>query len=348
MHKHSMPRIVIAMLLVLLAGMVTPLLWPLAMTQAIYFLPVLLCFITVWAGPVPGAAMSAAILLSSIMSGGAAMGAGLAALVVVPAAANHWTLERRLPFFKALKIALAVQLGCTLLIAAGLYLYTRMDLVDIMTENLRLAINALPVATQNQIIQTFARMGMVGDNYRTLQPLLITESQRVILFDRVAALLNESLRLSLPGDALCGSVIGALLTVTLPRYWCARRGLEPQVNYVPLTQWRVPLDVVAGIAGCLVVAYIVERAGLMAVAGASATLLALLMAALQIHGGAALVRMLKQNGVKHRMRMLLLAIGLMPGMFILYLGGVYSLLFGSHGAIPIIQKRMRNKEGDDK
>lgn len=355
MRKPSAKSLIFALLVALLISISQPLtaVW----VVPLCLMPILISVLYAWAGWIPaavaslGSVVSLTVIASQLgvtdMLG--LFAAGCAVILVLPAAVSCWMLEKRQPFFRRMIVSAVVQtaalLGCT----AVVYLGLKIDLVDKMIEVLRMGIDIMPAEARLTLLQNMAMQGLL-----TEESVEMMNTGFVTMFDLNQALdqaldtMHYMYKQAMPAVVLNSGLLSGVLMTTVPGLICARRGDEPQAEYIPMSGWFLPSSAVSGIAVCLISSYAL---GWMNVSGYEAVTIVFTMLGgtlLTLQGIAALSRGLKQAGRRRGSRIALITAALLfAGQFV-QIAGAMSALFGRKGAISgWFRKRMEEKRKED-
>jgi hypothetical protein len=138
----------------------------------------------------------------------------------------------------------------------------------------------------------------------------------------------------------------------------AKRGDERSEGFAPLSEWRVPNNVIFSTAGSLALSIMLTGMGITGADSLANVVLTALYMLLTIQGFSGVLRRMKARGITRRVRNLFIALVLLFGdtrffqlldiKSVLRLIGIYITLFGSGGAIRIIIKKRENHGGDEK
>lgn len=347
----SWGRIAAGVVLAILGTLVMPLL----MSFMTIFLcaPVLVALLYAWSGPLPALVAAAGTVMMCALFGAPAMVAGLLALML-PALGAILLLHRRLPFFRAMALSIAIQLGLLLLTVAFAWLLVQRDLVSALADYMRAAVESLaPGSFEEQFYQVFlismGRMGWFGTPDIDFMAATLSAAEQAQLSEQLIGIVDAGLRLNLVSIILCSGTMTGILNYALPAKVCSRRGDEPLVPYKHLHEWRLTRDMIIGLPACTLVCYIALNMGLAGTDSAYVALMNLCYLAFAFQGAGALARRMRGMGVSGGKRTALAALMMLFLQWVLSLMGVYSALFGSRGLISdYLRKRAEKKSrGDD-
>lgn len=358
MKGHSVQSILLATLAAVVLAAIQPFVFMFSMMLCVA--PVVLAVLYAWGGVLPAAVFSVGTVgsLAALGASGGAVSpalAGLGALcaLVAPGAAAVYLLEKRLPFFRRMLIAIGVQTAALLACAAVIYLGMKLDLVDMITGYLREMLMQQPEEVKLMFLEGCYRAGMLTEeSIRELTTGIRLPSDIRDAIDQVMELSNYQLKQSLPGMLMGSGVLSGILMTYFPSLISVRRGAEPVVPHVPLYGWFMPTHLIGGVAVCLVSGVVLR---LMGNQSAMAVMLVFSLLASYlciIQGMAAITRRFREVGAGKGARIGLIGAALVFAPQFLEFAGIASALFGRKGAVSLwMRKRMeemeKNREDDD-
>ncbi len=275
---------------------------------------------------------------SGAVAGGFAL-CGLIALVL-PGWVSILMLRRRRPFYQGLLTAVGTQIIMLTAVVCLCYLGYRVDLAERVIGFMRGMADITTQSAQLQLIDNFYLNGLLTrEAYEKVATGIVTSGDIKTLLNQGFDNLAYQLRLRLPSLLLTSGLATGLFLHTLPSLVCVRRGDEPQVDYHPISDWRLPARAVTGILVCVATGFILQ---LMQVEGAAVVTMTIMQVAqmlCMVQGAAALSRRFKETGISRGKRIALIAAGvLLAGGFIAFLGAASALL-GRKGMITAWMKR---------
>jgi hypothetical protein len=332
-------------------GVVCGLALPLLMVFSAWVLPLTVIFalLWVWAGW-PSVAVGALSVLV-IGSRYPFLGWGAAAamlLLTAPGVLAAALTDRRRPFFRAVGISVALQLGAMVLVTAIAWLIFRQNLVDVATGSARGLLEELPLARQHFLILQLGQMGFFGSNTGiNFSNAILTNDQLKSLVDQLFGTINSGLKETLPAYVLTAGATSGGLAYAGAAWIRVRRGDAPSIPFVKPDGWRLNADLIIGPPALAAVCLLLDRLG---VSGADAAYVALLSLAellFTVQGIGVLERRMKPMGMAPGYRTGITVAALIIGYRVMPFLGLYSALFGSEGLISKqIRKRMDGK-GDE-
>gem|GEM_PF-3549160 len=309
--------------------------------------PLLTALIYAYFGPVAALFMFLAGTGSAAINFGAefALIGGLAS--VIPASVVLYGLTRRKPYFQRMRDAILAQFAAIVLALAYAYFRTEGDLLGFAGAGLDAMLRQQSPEFIGTLFSMLASAGVippaVSEGASTL------DAQRLVLQELFTGFMPDFQRL-LPGLLLEYSVLGGLLTTVWSSIVCVRRGDEPPVPHVPLTEWHVPNRLTLGVGATAILSVLLQSSG---VQGAEQLVLAvtnLLYLIFMIEAMAVIAKMLRLRGSGRGFRTFMLIMLVFFAPFLLRLVGAYFCLFGPKGLISTYIKKRRQKsegEGDD-
>jgi len=354
LKKPSVKRILIGSVLAVLIGLLQPSIFMTAFLVCLT--PVCIAALYAWAGWIPAAVASVGTVWSigcfaSIADGmsPALAGACAAFVFVLPAAAGIIALEKRLPFFQRMAITIGAQTAALLGFACLVYLGLKVDMVDALTGMLRSSIEMMPDETLGSYLNLFAMYGILNEeSIKELTEGIVLRSDIKKVLDQAFDLINYQFRLLMPALLLNSGLISGMMITAFPSRICTKRGDEPDVGHVPMTDWFLPSRVVGGIAVCLLTGFALQYMkveGAMAVTTVFTTLCATLCI---VQGIAAINRRFRDTGAPKGVRVGLTVAGLLFAMGFLEIVGALSALFGRNGFFSAwMRKKMEENRKDD-
>lgn len=351
MGKLSTKRIVASCVIALFCGVLFP--FMLAFAPFLVLMPMILALLYVWAGLWPvtvavGAALASLVFLSMQLGSPLFLALGVPA-ALLPGIYVVVLLRRRVKFFQALMHSIVAQiLGLALALVAA-RLLAGADLVGALLNWFVAWVDAQPLPDTQSWLLTLGRMGLFGAGTGVDFSLpLMTLDQQNMLVGLWVDMADRSLRLNMPSTLLSSGVISGILCYLLAARSCARRGVEPRVDYVHLYDWRLPKSMIIGLPACTLICVIALQFGATGAESARVALLNLCYTAFAIQGAGALTRRLRQTGASSGRRGLLALFLLVFARWLLSAMGLYSALFGSRGLISeTIRKHNENHPGGD-
>jgi hypothetical protein len=336
--RYDLGRIGAGCLIAALLAVLSP--FSVALSSVVFVPTVFIAFLYAWSGAIPASFLSVGTVGAFYMLGNAYGGfgwvaAGIALLsIVLPAWCSVVLLNKRPPFFRGLRLSIALQAAASLLSMAVLWLGTRTDLADLFVSILSNFYERQAPETLQMMSAMFTQMGL-NITSETI-PLLIEE-------------LGVSLRASLATMIVCSSVITGIFSYAWPCYIRLRRGDEPPVDMKLLGEWRLPKNMIVGLPACVIACLILYRMGVSGADSAYNAVLNLAVLAFDVQAVGAISRLLKKNGAPRGRRILLITLALLFLRYFLPFLGLYSALFGSQGLISefLRKKADENHRGDE-
>ncbi len=313
--------------------------------------PLIIALLYAWSGPVPAFLAGAVTLSFSYLMGENPVQMMLVCALglVLPGLGYVLLLRARCPFFQGMQMTIALQLGALLLALGAARVMLNEDLVGAFLGYARHAVSQLPVGLVNQYLLLFGRLGMVsapGVDFSMpfLMPLVQTQ-----LIESLFANLETGVRVMMPAMLLSYGVMLGMTGYALPAWVCARRGEEPPVPIVHLSDWRLPKTMIIALPACTLLLWILLQAGMLGADAAYQALLGLTGLAFAVQGAAALSRRMRLSGAARGRRLLMIAFGWIFARWLFTTIGVWSALMGSKGLITeYLRKRNDNTpKGDD-
>lgn len=351
MKKPSVKRVIIASVIALLPGLLQPV--TIALNMALCTAPILISLLFAWAGWIPASVMALTTVVSigltspvSYGVNGVLAGAAAFAVLVLPAGAAVWMLEKRMPFFRRMAVQIAAQTAALLLFMMVIYLGFKLDLVDMITAWIAETIRFMPAELLTAMIQNFAMSGMLTqESIEAITTGFITWADVQQVFDQALDTMNYQMKMSMPTMVLTSGLLTGLLTTSLPSWICARRGDEPQVDHRPVYTWRLPAKVVAGILVCSLTGIALQLMEVSGSQGVTVVFSSLGSTLFMIQGIAALHRRFRENGLRPGPRRALVVLVALFASQLLSIIGTASALFGRKGLVTgWMRKRMEEKE----
>ena len=305
-----------------------------------------------WAGPLPAALFLGAAMFSLAAWFGGAVAAAGALIIGVPSVLIIALMRARAPFFTRMKAAVGAQLGVMLALILILYAALGRSLVDVAMDMFKSWVDGLSPQLAQLALQQFALTGM-----GTLMPMetaqqILTEglsrAETLAMLHGIFDTTGQALRLGLPAMLLSSGLVTGIFATALPGCVLARRGGD--LEYVPLSQWRLPPQVTIGALVCLATAGALWAAK---ADGAESVLNAVLTGGMTVYaaaGAAALSRRFRESGRSRGVRIAMIIAGLWFVPRLIAIIGLASALFGRQGLVTgYMKKKMKdqNKEDDD-
>lgn len=355
LKKPTAKRLIGALAIALLISVTQPI--TAAFIVPVCVVPVLISILYAWAGWIPAAVASVGTVLSLTnlaVQMGLSEYAGLIALgcvcvLVLPAVVSCVLLEKRQPFFRRMAVSVFVQTAMLLGCVAVIYLGFKVDLVDAVIDLFSSAVLWMPEDAILMLVQNFAMTGMLNaESMEMIESGFLTGEQMAQLFAQAFDTMRYLYKLTMPAMLMSSSLLTGVLMTTGPGLICARRGDEPQVDYLPMSGWFMPSRMVGGLAVCLITGYALQWMEVSGAEAAAMTISTLCGTALTLQGIAALSRGLKQSGRKRGARIAMILAGLALASTFVQIAGAMSALFGRKGAISgWMRKRMEEKRKED-
>lgn len=354
LKKPSVLRIIAASIVAALLGLVQPLFFMSAFM--ICLTPIALTALYAWAGWIPVVIGSAGtvgtISWFAGISGGmppVLAGASAAIVFVLPALVAIVAQNRRIPFFRRMAATIAVQTAALLGFACMVYLGMKVDLVDALADMMRSSMEAASTETLVSCLNMFAMYGILNEeSIEGLTTGFVLWSDVRNALDQAFDLIRYQLRQTMPALLLNSGLISGVLLAAVPGRICSRRGDQPDVGYVPLTQWFLPARVTGIVALCVATGCAMQWSGVEG-ADAMTTVFTTIGSTLcLIQGLASIHRRFRMTGTARGVRITLTILCLMFATTFLELVGAMSALFGSKGAISTwMRKRNEENRKDD-
>jgi len=350
LKKPTTGKLVAGIIFALIAGVLDIFLLPFSMFALA--LPVLISALYAWAGIIPAAVASITAAGVMAFTFGPFMLWAVPLALVAPAVIVIYLLERGEPFFKRLRIGLFAQFLAVALTLGFAYMILKVDLADALINYLQGMFVDQPHELLDMFLDGMAAMGLSEFAIEGERSAAQRAEQLNWLLDRLLV----SLKYALPSVIISSCAFTAMLTTHWSALIRAKRGDERSEGFMPLSEWRVPNNVVLGAAGCLAFSIILA---VMGVAGAESlvnVVLTVFYMILAVQGFSGVLRRMKARGIARRARNLFIILVLLFGdtrvfqildtKSILRLIGIYITLFGSGGAIRIYIKK-HEKHGRD-
>lgn len=351
---YSLPLVVTALLG---AGLFPPVLamdalylWSTVMfgSLAVYvFLPpILIAVLYAWSGAIPAALAAVGTLGLGYLLGGPGVMAALGVVVLLPALVAILCVEKRLAFFRSVRICVAAQFAALVALIALGAISVQGDLADALAQFMYRQMTGLPNELVD-ILLTYANMvGLLGTG-ANLTAGAITAADRINYLRQLTETFAQALKLAMPSLTLQWSMVTGLVLVLWPSWIRVRRGDEPAVPYLPMDKWRLPNNTALGMLLCYLVSLLLLNssiAGIDAVYTAVSNVFGLL---LMIQGLATLCRYAKVNGMGRGARIAFIVLGITLARFVLGVVGFFSVMFGHEGVVTNFIKKQRDKHNKE-
>lgn len=346
MKKPSVKSLILASLTALVLGLLQPM--TVAFSMALCTTPILVTLLYAWAGAIPAVLLSVCSVGS--IAGMASIGwnlspalAGLAAAVVLilPGAAVVVMMNRRVPFFRRMLIAIGAQIAAILAFICVIYLGYRIDLVDTLTAWLRKAAETMPADMLTVILNNFAINGLLTqESIEELTGGIVTYADVMQVLDQAFEYMNYQMKYTLPAMLINSGLLSGVLMTALPAHVCARRGDDIGAEYVPVTNWFMPSRVLGGAAVCIVTSIALQLMKIDGAVAATTVISTLCGSIFLIQGVAALTRRMKESGSGRGARTALIVLAVLFASRFVEFAGICSALIGRKG---VITNKMRQK-----
>lgn len=346
MTKYSVGRIFGGLGIALASALLLPL--EMALVPWLVVVPLLGAFLFVWAGAIPALGLCAMTLLSARFWGGGLMTTAVLLGMILPMLAAMRMLRMRLPFFRAMLICVAAQIASMALALVYVRLATGQDLIAALTGWLRGRMESLPPLLLSEYLMLFVRARLLPASGLDLSQALLSAQDAARLLDSLLSTLDTGLRLNLPSLLLCSGAATGMLSHSLSALYCRVKGFEPPLNYVYLSNWRLPRQMIIGLPLSALAAYVALMLGMNGADSALMALLNLCVLAFTVQALGAMGRRMRALGIGSVRRNWMNALMLVFGQWLLAAMGVCSALFGSQGLVRLwIQRHNDNAGGDD-
>lgn len=340
--RASGGRLAAGIALAVLLGILTPLamaLETLLIRPVILLSGLMMVFLFCYAGRLP------AWLYMTVQLGSAAVVLGPTFMWMTMAAgtfpgilAMRGLMGKR-PFFEQMKVDM------------GLYLLGLLTALLIAREafggNMIARASDMLVTQFNQLPDEWFSPFVEAVNQARAGSLTVADYREQVL--AMVKLLGEAYERMLPGTLLSGALLSGLLTALWGNWLMARRGLATDQSYIPLTRWFLPRSATLGLGVIWIAAYLLSQSDYGAGESVYMAAYAVVSMAFLFQGLAAIDRFCYRRGMSlGRRRGFVVAaavLSLLLGLFntFIFLIGILSALFGSHGAIA---RRIDLGDGD--
>lgn len=350
--KPSTGKIVFSTVLAVIIGA----LYPLWLTVQLIFPTLTPCFPVIFvvalyaaAGIAPAIGFCAAVLPSTLLGFGPALGVAALPVCLVPVVVSVLGIRARRPFFSQMSRSIAAGMIGTVLSIVIAALGFGTDMIGQLMAHVQGAFEEMMPALWSVQESLFASYGIE----------LTYEEYATAYFDALR-ILEQYYELYLPGNLLTGAAMTSLIAVFWGNWLKARRGEITQESFVSLSGWYLPGNMTIGILLTLVVGLIVSKMNITGGNTAWIAVTTLAQFAFCVQGFAALDRRQKDTGASRKRRtfiaVMFLVLGLMTNngsvlslFFLLALAGAGSALFGRRGAVRLwMEKNKENMNGEDR
>lgn len=354
MKNPPVKRIVLVSLLAIVLGALQPAAIPLNM--ALCAAPILISLMFAWSGWIPSAVMALATVASTALVAplsygvnGALAGLAAAVVLVLPAAAGIWMLEKRMPYFRRMAVQIAAQTAALLAFMMVIYLGYQLDLVDVITAWIMETVNYMPSEMLTAMIQNFAMSGMLTqESIEAVTSGIVTWADVQQVFTQALDTMNYQMKMSMPTMLLTSGLLTGLLTTHLPSAVMHRRGDEPQADHRPVHTWHLPSQAVIGVLVCSVAGIVLQLMEVSGSEGVTIVFTSLGSTLFMIQGVAALSRRFRANGMRPGPRRALIAAAFLMASNFLSMIGAMSAIFGRKGVVTEFKRRrMEERKEDD-
>ena len=339
MKKHAAGRqiagCIIALLLIPAQMMLT------SLSFVVLPQPIIIAVMHAWAGPVAAAfaAVSAVIAAYTLFNHYVAWASAI--LYILPACVVIWQINKRVSYFKRIRTAVIVQFTAILGVLVAVYMVLRVDLMDALVVYIRSSVESQPPVVIDMMYEMFIQTGyMIGNGAQQLT------SERLQAIIEMVESTSAMLKIAVPGFVIISSLVTGMLSTVASSAICVRRGDEPAVPYVPLSDWYVPNHVMLGLFFSVLFTALLENFGLTS-APVSDALMSLINAALTIQASAFIARMLRMRGTRRGARNFLLVVGILFFGWILRLVGAYISIFGRRGIVADLLRKVKNRRNGE-
>ena len=338
-------RLALGVFLAIVLGAAAPLLTVLEVSllmPVIVLSGVFMVFLDGYAGRPPAWLFMTVQLCAAMFLLNGTFAAMLLIMGTAPAMLTMRLLLERRPFFEAMRQSL---LFYTLGLLAGLtvaWLTFGGGMIGRVFDALMAQLEQLPDSFFQPVVQTVntalggAKTLTVAD-YREQLPGILT-------------LARQTYEQALPGMLITGAALSGVLSVLWGSWLLARRGMATEESYVPLTRWFLPGQVSGGLMLVWLAAFILLQSGYGSGQAVHTAALDLATLAFSIQALAAIDRFFFRRGMPDRARRgwviagTLLGLALPPVGDFLFIIGLGSAMFGSHG---LFKSRFNRGNGDD-
>lgn len=352
MSKYSPIKITLGCLLAIGLALFSPSLLSLGMA-GIMVVPVAICFLMAWSGPISALLASLGVLAMSLGMGGGFFCALCLVMEVLPAWGSIQLLRRRVTMPRLVGYSIALQLAANLLGVLMLRLLLGPDMIAQTIAMLRQWVEQLPAMSVDSLLRMLYQFGLFGDaNGVDISRAILTVEDRTALLDSWFQLMEAALYIILPSATINSAALSGLLMAVLPSRVCARRGDTPPVSYMGLHQWYLPVQVTKGLLFCLLVSAILFFMGMNGGGALIWTTLQLANLGFTIQGMASLNRMMRGRGMRPGSRVAVIVLLLVLARMVLVAVGFVDSLMGPKGLfMDMARKRMekdQNRKDDER
>lgn len=353
--KPSVKGLLLATLVALLVVSIQPAFFMTSMLLCIA--PIAIALLYAWAGWIPAGIASLGTVASLAWFAGvsgavtpvlAVLGAAL--VLVMPGIVSIILMERHMPFFRRMAIAVGAQLAALLSCVAFVYLGMGVDLVDALTGMMRSSIEYMPQEAIEYFLNMYYYSGMLTEeSVKELTSGILLRSDVMNIFDQVFELTNYQLKQVMPAMLINSGLVSGVLMTALPGLIARKRGFAAETAYTPVHDWFLPSRAVGGLTVCMVTGFVLN---LMKIEGAGGVLIVfsqIVSTLCIIQGIAAITRRFRLVGAGKAARIGLVIAALLFASQFLEMVGMLSALFGRKGAVSgWMRSRMKEMEENRK
>lgn len=353
MSKYSPLKITLGCLLAVGLAFFSPYALAFGIAPGIMIVPVVICFLMAWSGPASAALATVGVLAMGLRVGGLFFGALCLVTEILPAWGSIQLLRKRVSMPRLVGYSMLLQLSANLLGVILLRLRLGPDMIGYALTLFRQGVEQLPALYVDSILRLQYQMGLFGNASGVdITRAILTVEDRATLLDSWFQYMDAGLRVTLPSSILNSAALSGLIMAALPSWICARQGDTPQVSYMGIHQWNLPVQATKGLLFCLLVSAVLYFMGInesIALVNASLQLANL---GFTIQGMASLSRMMRTHGMRPGTRVLALVLLVLLARMVLVALGLVDSLMGPKGLfMDMARKRMdkdNNREDDER
>lgn len=353
MSKYSPLKITLGCLLAAGLAFLSPYALAFGIAPGIMIVPVVICFLMAWSGPASAALATVGVLAMGLRVGGLFFGALCLVTEISPAWCSIQLLRKRVSMPRLVGYSMLFQLSANLLGVIMLRLNLGADMISDGLALLRTGVERLPALSVDSLLRQMYQLGLFGNASGVdISRAILTVEDRATLLDSWFQLMQANLYLTLPSSVINSAVLSGLIMAVLPSWICARRGDTPQVSYMGLHQWNLPVQAVKGLLFCLLVSAVLYFMGMSGSSPMVYATLQLVNLGFTIQGMASLSRMMRTHGMRPGTRALALGLLVLLARMVLVALGLVDSLMGPKGLfMDMARKRMdkdNNREDDER
>jgi len=251
------------------------------------------------------------------------------------------------PFFDQLRggiVAFVLGLLAALFIAYASY---GGNMIGKFTDLLRAQFDLMPDDFFAPLVDA-VNSAIAGSGLQGIAPITV-EGYRTQL-SGVLSMLEDAYSKTLPGALISGAMLTGILSVLWGNWLSARRGLATDVSYVSVARWFLPARISLGLLAVWLVSYVMSGTAYAAGETVYVAVYTIATAAFGFQGIAAVLRFFeRRSNLTSGKRAAVVAVLVIFGLILrllslaLFIIGVISALFGSHGAF----RRTPDKSNSD-